>query len=131
MLVELLLLIELLLLLSTSPGPRCPSVTILPFTLSFLSTYPLPPIPCSPHLTSLLPLFPLCNSLSPFRQSCLANSFPSAISLLCHFMRRFRQLRLPNPFIHRSCAYIIITFPLPHCAPFAVISRTFYPSLAY
>ena len=53
-------------------------VTILPSTLSF---YLL--IPCSPSLIS--PLFypccrylSLCHSLRPFRQSCLANSFPSA-----------------------------------------------------
>ena len=53
---------------------------ILPFTLCFLL-----PIPCSPSfvLPPFYPCcrhFPLCHSFCPLWQSCLANSFPSAIS---------------------------------------------------
>ena len=45
---------------------------ILPFTLSFIPLFHPHPHPCYRY-------FPLCHSLHPFRQSCLANSFPSAI----------------------------------------------------
>ena len=100
----------------------------------FASTLSLSPILYPlfhPHFHPCYCYFFLCHHSHPFRQSCLANSFPSAISFLCHFIRCFRQLRLPNPFTHRSCTYIIIPSSLPYCAPFAVISRTFYPPLAY
>ena len=50
------------------------NVTILPFTLCFLLL-----IPGSPSFVSPLS-YPCCHSFRPLWQSCLANSFPSAIS---------------------------------------------------
>ena len=55
-------------------------VTILPFTLCFLLLIPLFPSPVLPLFYLCCRHFPLCHSFRPLWQSCLANSFPSAIS---------------------------------------------------
>ena len=100
-----------------------PCVMILPLTLSFIPLF-------RPHFhpLSLLSFVPLP---SPVMAVALSYFLPICHFVFCHFVRRFRQLCLPNPFPHRSRTYVIIPSSLPYCTPFAIISRTFHLSLAY
>ena len=72
-------------------------VTILPFTLSFLSLVPCPLSLIHPHFYPCYHYFSLCHHSRPFRQLCLANSFPSAISLLATSCAALGSYAYPIP----------------------------------
>ena len=101
------------------------------FTLSFYLLIPFSPSLTSPPFYPCCRYLPLCHPLRPFRQSCLANSFPSAFHPFATSSTALGSYAYP---IRSHIVLALMSSSPPPCHVvllFAIISRTFYPSLAY